>query len=289
MIAIVTATPAMAERAFCNVTPCDQREITRRRLTMELPAGPVTCKRGQDVGEDARKRVVYCTTAKVVTVDGIVIAANAYTLFHPNGKIYQSTVAKPFERTLGDGSKVSCGVEHVSLDDKGALLFCKLAAARAGSPKPKVGENVAFHPNGKLAGFTLDEPYTSQGISLPMGASVSFDDKGNLVGGWLKDPALVGGLSLWWDFRLWPNGKLQTAQLDKQAKIQGHDFPRHAKLTFRVDGSLEAAEYVEKEGFMIHGEEWSDTRFVTFDKAGKVLTTRVEHYQSTARPPKFKK
>jgi hypothetical protein len=288
VIASAGVSPAAADKAFCNVTPCDQREITTRTLDKDLPVGPVTCKKGKEAGEDAQKRVVYCTIAKTVTVDGMTVKAGAYTLFHPNGKIYQTTMAKPFERTLADGSKVTCAADLVSLEPNGALTYCDLGAARAGKPRPRVGEGIVFYPDGKLRAYTLDEPYTAAGISLIPGSSVSFDDKGRLIGGWLKDPVVAGALTIDGDFQVWPNGKLRMVHLEKAAKIQGHEFPQRAKLGFRDDGTLAAAEYIEKQGFMIHGEPWHDTRYMTFDKAGKVLTSYSDHYQAKEGPGQFR-
>lgn len=282
------ASPARADKAFCNVTPCDQREITRRTLPADLKAGQVTCKKGQDVGEDQQKRVVYCTTARSVTVDGIVVAADAYTLFHPNGKIYQTKVAKPFTRKLGDGSQVSCGLDHVSLDDQGALLVCDLAAPLGRSPKARVGEGVAFYPSGKTRGLMLDETHRAFGLEFPPGVRLGFDEQGKVVGGWIPKASTIGGLALWWDFRLWPNGKFRELQLDQPAKIQGHDFPKRAKLAYRDDGTLERAEYIEKEGFMIHGEPWHDTLFLEFDKAGKITKRRSEHWQAKEGPGQYR-
>lgn len=287
-LGLLLALPARADKAFCNVTPCDQREITTRTLAKAVMAGPVTCKAGHEVGEDKQQRVVYCTTAKSVVVDGMTVKADEYTLFHPNGRIYQTRMARPFVRTLANGTKVSCGADLVSLDPSGALTYCKLVAPLAHSPKIRVGAGIVFFPNGKLRAFTLDEPYTAAGISFIPGSSVSFDEQGKLVGGWLPDPVAAGSLTLYWDFEVWPNGKLRAIQLEKPATVQGHAFPKRAKLAFRDDGSLEAAEYIEKEGFMVHGEPWHDTRFLTFDKTGKVTSSRTEHYQAKEGPGQYR-
>ncbi len=275
--------------AFCELTPCVPGTLTRRKLTKDEPGGPVTCKKGHDLGVNTQtKALVTCTTAKAVVVDGIPVAANAYTLFHPNGRLYQSHAGAAFDRTLADGSKVSCAADLFALEDDGKLRYCKLAAPRAGSPRARVKEGIWFHPSGRVGGMTLDEPYTAAGIKLVPGASVSWDDKGNLLGGWTSAPMIAGNLTIDSDFRLHPNGKLHMVTLGKPAKLVGIEFPARAKLMFRADGTLEAAEYVAEEGFMIHGEPWSDTRHVSFDKTGKITSDRTDHYQSDARPPKFK-
>jgi hypothetical protein len=293
LLLLLISSAAFAEEprgAFCELTPCVPGTVTRAKLLEDEPAGPVTCAKGSELGRDTQtKKLVFCTVAKAVTVDGIPIAAKSYTLFHPNGKLYQSHASAPFDRTLADGSTVRCAAELFALEPTGTLRYCDLAGPRTGSPKPRVGEGISFHPSGRVAGMTIDEPYQSAGNSFTAGTHLAWDDTGVLRGGWAKDPVTVGALTIDWDFELYPTGKLRIAQLSKAAKIQGHDFPDHAKLQFRSDGTLETAEYISKRGFMIHGEMWTDTRTLTFDKTGKITSDHTEHYQSDVRPPKFRK
>lgn len=291
LLLVLVSSTAMADEggAFCELTPCVPGTVTRRMLTKDEPGGPVTCKRGRELGVDSKtKQLVFCTTAKQAVVDGIAVAADSYTLFHPNGRIYQSHASAPFERTLADGSKVRCAADLFALEPDGKLRTCDLAAPRAGSPKARVGEGIAFHPSGRIAGLTLDERYTAAGIDFVPGTHLAWDDKGVLRGGWAKDPIRAGTLTIDWDFTLYPSGKLESVQLAKPAKLVGIDFPDGAKLKFRADGTLEEAEYVVKEGFMIHGEPWRDTRFVGFDKAGKITRDRTDHWQSDVRPRKYR-
>lgn len=288
---VVTATPAAADRnnAFCELTPCVPSPVARRTLIKDEP-GPsgVTCKKGTDLGTNTSKQIVMCTTAKQVTVDGVPVAANAYSLFHPNGRIYQTHASAKFERTIADGTKVTCGADLVAFEPDGKLRYCKLAAPRAGSPKAKVGEGISFHPSGRVATLTLDEAYTTAGLALPAGTFVAWNDKGAVTGGTLGGELVAGALTIRYEFALHPNGKLKAVMLAKDATVAGHKFPAFGKLAFRDDGTLEAAEYVADRGFMVHGEMWTDTNYETFDRAGKKTSTRTEHYQSTERPPKFK-
>lgn len=298
----LTAMPAQADDrvgAFCEVTPCLPGPVTTSKLAAERRVGAVACKQGENIGVDSQQRVQYCTTARDVDVDGLPVAAKSYTLFHPSGKIYQTHARKKFERTLKDGSKITCGVDVVSIADDGTLLYCKVGAAytvsaaiggaKAGGLKASVGDGIAFHAGGQLAGLTIDEPYTSGSIPLPAKTSISFDDKGNLAGGYLKNEMVAWGMTINYEFGVHPNGKPKLVNLRKPVKLAGHEFPDFAKLAFRDDGSLEAAEYVEARGFMIHGEPWEDTRTMTFDKTGKVTSTHLEHYQAKDPPPKFRK
>ena len=55
--------------AFCELTPCVPGNISRRKLTKDEPGGPVTCKKGHDLGFNTQTRkLVMCTTAKAVIV-----------------------------------------------------------------------------------------------------------------------------------------------------------------------------------------------------------------------------
>lgn len=291
-VILLLSQPALADEergAFCELTPCVPGKVTRVTLVKDEPGGPVMCAKGSELGRDtATKKLVFCTTAKAITVDGIPIAAKSYTLFHPNDRIYQSHASAPFDRKLADGSTVRCGADLFALESSGRLRYCKLAGPRTGSPKPRVGEGISFHPSGRVAGMTLDEPYTAGGNAFVAGTHLSWDDKGALRGGWAKDPIVVGGLTIDWDFELDGNGKLRVARLSKAAKIQGHDFPDNANLKFRADGTLEQASYIAKRGFMIHGEQWTDTRSLTFDKTGKITSDYTDHWQSDVRPSKFR-
>lgn len=288
LFVLVSASPVAADGAFCELTPCVPGSVTSRKLTADEKAGGLTCKKGHELGVDSQKRIVFCTTAKPATVDGIPVAADAYTLFHPSGKLYQTHTRATFERTLADGTKVTCGADLIALNDDGTLRYCKLGAKRTGSPRPRIGEGISFHPDGRVSGMTLDEPFTAGTLVLPAGTSAAWDAKGNLIGGYLNAETTAGPLKINYDFRVHPNGKLAMATLTAPAKLVGQDFPAFAKLGFRDDGSLEAAEFVSKRGFMIHGEQWTDTTTMTFDPKGKVLTSHTEHYQSDVRPPKFK-
>jgi len=277
--------------AFCELTPCLPGPVTRHKLAANRKVGAITCKKGQDIGVDTKQRVQYCTTARPARVDGVPVAANAYTLFHPSGRIYQTHARTPFRRALADGSTVICGADLVALGDDGSLRYCKLAGALAstrGRPRPRVGEGITFYPDGRVAGMTLDEPYTAGRLALPAGTSVAWDDKGTVLGGYLQSELSTRGISIKYEFELHPNGALAHATLAAPATIAKHPFPSFGELWFRDDGTLARAQYVSDRGFMIHGEPWTDTRFESFDRSGKLTSTRTEHHQSTQRPPKFR-
>jgi hypothetical protein len=287
LVALVPAT-AFADTAFCELTPCVKDDLTRSIAAADTPVGKVVCKKGKDIAHDQQKRVRMCTTATAVVVDGIPYAKAAYTLFHANGRVYQTHAGAKFDRTQKDGSKVTCGPALIALEEDGHVRYCKLAAKRVGTPQAKVGEGISFHPDGRVSGMTLDEPYAVAGLALIAGASVYWDLKGAVIGGYVSDPITAGSLTIAYEFQLHGNGKLKVVTLRKPAKIGGHEFPDFAKVAFRDDGSLEAAEYVAKRGFMIHGEPWTDTRHMTFDRANRIATDRTEHYQAKEGPGKFR-
>lgn len=290
MLALVPSLAVADERgAFCEVTPCVPGPVTRTTLAADRVVGKLTCKKGDEIGHDKQNRVVFCTTAKAVVVDGVPIAKDAYTLFHPSGRIYQTHASANFERTLGDGSKVTCGKGLFVLLDDNTLTFCKLGGKRAGTPVARVGESIAFHRDGRVSGMTLDAPYTAAGLTLAAGSSIVLDPKGTLIGGHTRDSISAGALTIRSTFELHPNGKLKRVSLGAPAKVAGHDFPEFAQLAFRDDGTLEAANYVAKRGFMIHGEPWTDTRHMQFDRAGKITSDRTEHYQAQESPDAFRR
>jgi hypothetical protein len=287
---LLAAAPAAADPgAFCEVTPCVPGPVARRTLTKNEPANGVLCKGGDDLGTDSQGHVVFCTTARAVDIDGLAVAAGAYTLFHASGRIYQTHVRAKLTRTLATGTKVACGIDLVVLGDDGTLRFCKLDGPIAASPRPRVGDSIAFHANGGFAAYTLDEPATLAGLALAAGARAAWDDLGRFTGGYTRDPVSVGGFAIRGDFAVYPNGKLHAVELDAPATVQGHPFERDAKLAFRDDGTLERADHVIRHGFMIHGEPWSDTQHDTFDPSGKVISSTVEHWQSEVRHPKYDK
>lgn len=154
-IAASSAPAAADDRgAFCEVTPCLPGPVTRQKLAADRPAGGLVCKKGEELGEDSNKRIVFCTTARAAMVDGMSVAANAYTLFHPSGKIYQTHLRAPLERVMADGKKVTCGADVIALDSDGTVSYCRLSAKLAITPRPRVGEGISFHPGGRVAGTT---------------------------------------------------------------------------------------------------------------------------------------
>ncbi|MCW5801095.1 MAG: hypothetical protein KIT31_01685 [Deltaproteobacteria bacterium] len=276
----LTSTAGAQPGAFCELTPCLPGPIAQRTLAKDERHHGVVCKKGRELGTDAAGRVALCTTAAAADIDGIPVAAGAYTLFHPNGRIYQTHTRAKVERATGDGTKVTCGPDLIALTDKGALVYCTLAAPRAGSPKARVGEGIRFHDNGALELLTLDEAAKLDGIPLAPGATVYFDASGKLSGAHTSDPITVRGLSIRFELTVHPGGALAEAELAAPAKLHGHAFPAGAKLAFRADGTLERAQHVARRGFLPHGEEWTDTLHLVFDRAGKITSSTTQHWQS---------
>jgi hypothetical protein len=167
------------------------------------------------------------------------------------------------------------------------VVDCVLGAPFKGNGvRCRVGESVSFHPEGALASATVDDPVTTSELTFQPGASVEWGADGHVRGATLAAPVEVRGLEIAYAVELHPNGALALVHLHREATIQGHRFPALAKITFRADRTLAAAEYTEKMGTMIHGEPWTDTRRMTFDPRGAVVTSYVDHFQSTVRPPR---
>jgi hypothetical protein len=285
----LAARPAVADDddadwVFC-AKPCSPSDTTTRVLDHEELHAGVICKRGSDLAIDAKQRLVLCTTSRALDLGGLPIAADAYTIFHTNGRIYQTTTRAAFTRTLANGMTVPCLAGAVVLDVDGGLEDCTLARPIGISPRPRVGQSIGFHRDGRIARMTLDETFKTPGITWAAGTAMMWTPTGVLKGGTLRDPIQVGALWLSGEFELHPDGRLEAIVLAKPATIQTHAFPEGAKLTFRSDRSLDTAEFVSAHGFMIHGEQWTDTTHQTFDPKGAVTSSRVVHFQSKDRPP----
>src|SRR5262249_27477240 len=178
------------------------------------------------------------------------------------------------------GRPLSCAAKFVALHADGRLQSCELAARLAPEVPARVGAGVAFHPDGRLAGATIDRPLTVGGATVVPGTSVMWDASGGVVRGSVGAPTLRAGWRIQGEFELYRGGKPRAVELAAPARVQGHDFPQRARLQFRPDGTLERARYVEKSGFMIHGEEWRDTATVDYDRSGAETGRNVEHWQS---------
>ncbi len=285
LLIALSARVAVADGAFCQVTPCLDGPVARRMLAKDELIGQLWCAKGSEAGVDAKGRLQFCTTARALDVDGLRVAKGAYTLVHPNGHIYQTTLRDARAFTLADKSTVRCGADLIAMADDGHLQYCKLAAARTGTPRARVGVGISFFADGRVRTMTLDEPLQFASLALPAGAFVAWDAKGQPSSGTLTKTLVVGALPLAGEFTLYPSGKPHFVELGEPAKLAGTAFPSRAKLELREDGSLARAEYVSASGFMIHGEEWTDTTTTSFDVAGKVTATSTRHYQSDVRPP----
>jgi len=279
-IVLGLATPSYADPVvapLCELAPCVPSPVTIRTLTSGEQVGKITCKGGEKLGVDSARRTVFCTTAVAVDIDGFVVAADAYTVFHPNGRIYQTHVREPFAASLADRTLVVCGAGLVVLYDDGRLRYCTLAGTRAGTPRPRLGHGIEFRSDGRVAMLTLDEPHREAGLALPAGASVQWDERGALVGGSSPTRTLAGALVIAGEFTLYGGARLHTVELAAAANIQGHELPARARLTFHSDGTLETASYTDREG-SADGEAWTDRRTLTYDRRGTITSSDVERY-----------
>ena len=289
--ALVLATaPAFADDddpdwAFCT-KPCSPSPTTTHMLEHDELHGSVICKHGTTIGIDAKQRLVQCTTARALDLGGLPVAADTYTIFHTNGRIYQTTTRTPISRTLANGMSIACATGLVSLNVDGFLEYCTLARPLGLSPHARVGQGISFHRDGRIAGITLDETFKTPGITWPAGTTMMWTEAGVPKGGSVVDAIQVGELWLTGEFSLHPDGKLRAIVLAKPATVKAHVFPERAKLEFRTDRTLERAEFVSAEGFMIHGEQWTDTTHQTFDAKGAITSSTVTHFQSDVRPSK---
>jgi len=281
MLAVAHADPLPDAPAFCELTPCLPNNAHRRMLARDEMIGRVACKHGAEVGSDAAGNLMYCTTARAQTLDDLPVAADAYSLFHPDGRVYQTHLARPHAFTLRDGSAVDCAADLVAIADDGSLMWCTLRVARGVA---RAGTGLLLFPSGAVRAATLDAPATVGRLRVPAGTSVEWDDRGVAIGGDLATPIAVGNLHIRGGFAVHGNGALHTLELDEAATVQRHDFPVDAHLELRDDGTLAAATWESARGFMIHGEPWSDTTTATFDRDGKTTSSVTKHWQSMVAP-----
>jgi hypothetical protein len=289
--AATTAEPLPDRPAFCEVTPCLPGLAHRRVLSRDERLGKVLCKRKEEVGVTADGAPMYCTTAGAQTVDNVPLAAGAYTLLYPTGRVYQSKLGRKAVLPTGAGKPVTCAPDTIALTDAGVVTYCTLAAPLLDSKvDAKVDAGVAFHPDGHLARATLKQPLQLGALALPAGTAVMWDPAGVALGGTLTAPLVVGALTIRGDFTLHPGGALRTCELAAKATIQGHEFPEwQSSLELAPDGKLVRARWTANRGFMPHGEMWTDTRTATFDPAGKIVTSSDQHWQAETPPPRLRK
>jgi hypothetical protein len=272
-------------RVFCEVTPCLQGTAHRRVLAKDETVGGARCKHGTEVGTDDAGHVMNCTLAGAQTLDALPAAADAYTLFHPNGRVYQTHLATPHEFAMPDGSTTSCDAEVVAVYDDGSLYWCELHAARGVA---RVHAAIMFYPGGKPMGLTLDAAGTLGALQVPAGTAVQWDASGTALGGELPSPITARGLSIRGEFTLLPSGQVGSVVLAAETTLAHTKFPAGAELQLRDDGSLERAKWISARGFMIHGEEWEDTTTASYDATGHTTSSYTTHYQSNVRPEKYK-
>jgi hypothetical protein len=271
-------------RAFCRVLPCAEQRVVRRILEHDEHFGRFVCKAGMEVSVAIDGRLVACKLAASITIDGLLLAADTFIKLDPEGHVADMTLTTSRDFVLADGSHVRCGKGDISFEQQ-RVVDCVLGAPLArNGVRCRVGESVSFYPDGALASATVDDPVATAELTFRPGASVDWGADGHVRGGTLTTPVETRGLEIAYAVELHPNGALALVHLHREATIQGHRFPAFAKIAFRADRTLAAAEYTEKSGTMIHGEPWKDTRRMTFDPRGAVLTSYLEHFQATARP-----
>src|SRR5262249_6433955 len=74
----------------------------------DVAIGRVVGRAGAGVWRDPEGRLRVCTVARRVALDGVEVAAGAYTLFHESGRPYQTTLARHQALTTAVGLVVPC-------------------------------------------------------------------------------------------------------------------------------------------------------------------------------------
>ena len=275
---MAAASPDDEWREEWRASEAERGPIAKRRLEHDERVGRVPCKAKFDVGVDAKGRLVFCTTAAAVTLDGMPVAAETYSSFYPSGRVYQAQLAAAaHEFTLADGRKISCARSYIGLHPDGRLLHCDLAAPITMAPGVRISGGVVFWNDGHVRRGAIDQPLRAGPGTLPAGSVLRWDRSGAVVGGTVKLPAVdLAGVRTTGEFELHANGRLKQAKLAAPARIAGNDLPAWAEVWWRADGTLERARYLKSSGFVQH-QEWTDTAQIDYDRSGKVTSSRVEH------------
>ncbi|MFT3770343.1 MAG: hypothetical protein QM820_33365 [Minicystis sp.] len=195
-----------------------------------LTVGRITCKAGDGVWRDAEGRVRACTIGPRTTLDGVDIAAGAYTLFHDNGRAEQTHIAHAMSLRTGAGVAIPCGVDLVVLSPSGALEGCKLDKPMTfDGVACRAGESVHFHPSGKLLAAVIDGPMKALSTTFPAGTGMSWHENGTIARAWLAEPLLIEGYLVRYEIEAHPNGRLAMIELEEPRTIAGHEFPERSK------------------------------------------------------------
>src|SRR5215213_7631877 len=94
-------------------------QVARARLLKNRAFGRIVCKADSDIGFHPNGKPSFCTVANPVVVDGVPIAAGAYTLFYDTGRIWQTHIGAPKRFTTAKGLAVSCAADLIALHPAG--------------------------------------------------------------------------------------------------------------------------------------------------------------------------
>ncbi|MFO0550096.1 MAG: hypothetical protein U0271_16995 [Polyangiaceae bacterium] len=254
----------------------------------DVKFGDATCRGDREVWRDAEQRLRVCTLRSPATIAGFPLAGDNYTLFHDNGVPEQTTLAKALTAPNKAGVSIDCAAGFAVIDRDRNIEGCVLAhGARFGEIAARGGGDVFFHPDGSLWAAVIDLPITVLGHQLVPGARVSFHPSGRVAEAHLDDPATIAGFPILGSFTVHESGGLASFTLAEAHRVGRLDLEAFAEVWLYEDGSPWHVEFVTDSGFMVHGEPWTDTRKMTFDCDGHTTHDETEHYQSTARPPRF--
>ncbi len=226
--------------------------------------------------------LLHCTTdaQHAQWIQKIPVMPNTYTLFHPNGAIWQTRIL-PHTFQLRNRFKVVCTTGSATFFPDGTLESCRVE-------KPTVYAGIAckkgmigFHYNGSVATAYLNKPKTYFGIHFHTGTWLQWDRKGRVTGGNTVYSKKIThkGVTFHYEFKLHRNGQLALVTLVKPLQVGKRIFPSWSRLWFRQDGTLRKAVYTEKSGHLPHGEEWRDIRTLKLDSSGKITSSTLKHEQ----------
>src|SRR5437899_2492695 len=119
-----SASPAAPVDTWQEPAGPREPETVRAILPEDATIDGVPCKGHFEFGRFADRSLSFCNTTRQIERDGLVIGVDAYTTFHPNGHVHQTTIATPKVFLLSAGARLACKAEHVSLAIDGSLEQC---------------------------------------------------------------------------------------------------------------------------------------------------------------------
>lgn len=259
----------------------------RSRISLKQPEqfGSLVCRSKRSMSLYPNGVLLHCTmdAKQAQWVNNIPLKPDAYTLFHPNGRVWQTSIL-PHTFRLRNKRQIACGSGSATFFADGTLASCTLDKSLKMDGVVCQKGHTTFHYQGRLSSAKLQQPKMYGSLKYPKGTWLAWNKDGKLLRGTLSYPhnMTIQGVSVHFDFRLHSNGKLAYANLHKPLKRGKRTYPSFSKLWFFPNGTIQKAVYNERTGHLPHGELWRDIRTLVFNKQGKLISSTKKHEQDVS-------